>query len=138
MTLRLRRILVPLAGPERAEQVLPLVADVARAHDASVLLLRVSRRRDHLHDPWPITATALAHSLHPARARLASAGVEAQAVGRLGDPAAEIVACAEEHDVDLIVMTDRPRGRLARLLGGSPVDYVRREFRGPVLVQPAA
>lgn len=132
-----RRILVPLDGSARATAVLPLVEDLGRAYDATVLLLRVSRRRDHLHDPWPITATALAHSLYPARVRLASAGLNVQVIGRFGDAAAEIVSCAEEHAADLLVMAHRPRGGLARLLGGSHVDYVRREFRGALLVQPS-
>jgi len=37
-----KRILVPLSGRERAESVLPLVADAARSSGATLRLLRVA------------------------------------------------------------------------------------------------
>jgi nucleotide-binding universal stress UspA family protein len=42
--LRYRRLLVPLDGSQRAECVLPLVAALARAHEAQIVLAHVVRR----------------------------------------------------------------------------------------------
>lgn len=42
--LRYRRVLAPLDGSQRAELVLPIVATVARAHEAETLLAHVIRR----------------------------------------------------------------------------------------------
>jgi nucleotide-binding universal stress UspA family protein len=129
-----RRLLVPLDDGERSAAILPLVEDLARAHGARVLLLRVSRRRDHLHDPWPIDAEGLAGSLYAARTRLAAAGVEVEALGRFGDPAAEIVSCAEERAVDLIALSGGAPGGLTSWLRAPVLQYVRREFAGAILV----
>lgn len=132
----IRRLLVPLDRTEAAARILPLVEEVALAYGARVLLLRVARRRDHLLDAAPATPVGLARSLEPARARLAAAGLEVEALGRLGDPRVEIVTCAEERAVDLVALTDRARWGLGAWLGGSCVDYVQREHRGALLVAP--
>ena len=130
-----RRILVPLDGSERANRILPLVQDVARSYGSRVVLLRVARRLDAAqHDP-PITPDGLARSLHDARARLESAQVEVEARGRFGDAAAEVVACADEHAVDLIAMSTHGRTGLRRWLFGSVAEHVFDECRAPLLVQ---
>lgn len=128
------QVLVPLDGTPRAARILPAVADLARAHDARVLLLRVARRRDHLFDPQPVTTTTLVASLAGARERLLDVGVDAVALGRFGDPAAEVVACAEERGVDVIALTPGRRTGLRRWLSPSVTDHVLREFRGAVLL----
>ena len=51
-----------------------------------------------------------------------------------GDPADEIVAYADDHDVDLIVIGSRGRGMVASTLLGSVSHAVLREARRPVLV----
>jgi nucleotide-binding universal stress UspA family protein len=51
-----------------------------------------------------------------------------------GDPADEIVAYADNHDVDLIVVGSRGRGTLASTLLGSVSHAVLQEARRPVLV----
>jgi nucleotide-binding universal stress UspA family protein len=42
--LRYRRVLVPMDGSQRAESILPVVATIARAHEAQTLLAHVVRR----------------------------------------------------------------------------------------------
>lgn len=132
---RLWQVLVPLDGSARAARILPAVADLARAHGARVLLLRVSRRRDHLFDAEPPTTASLAASLLEARRALAAVGVEAVTLGRFGDPAAEVVACAEERGVELIALTTGRRRGPRRWLSPSVTDHVLREFAGAVLVR---
>lgn len=51
-----------------------------------------------------------------------------------GDPASEIVAYADNHNVDMIVVGSRGRGTLARTLMGSVSHAVLRDARRPVLV----
>jgi nucleotide-binding universal stress UspA family protein len=51
-----------------------------------------------------------------------------------GVPADEIVAYADNHDVDLTVVGSRGRGTVARALLGSVSEAVVRESRRPVLV----
>lgn len=132
---RFGRVLVPLDGSEQASRILPLVEDVARAYGSRVVLLRVARRLDHAdHDP-PVTPDALAQSLYSARVRLEAANVEVEARGRFGDAAAEVVACADEHAVDLIAMTTHGRSALRRWLFGSVAEHVFDECRVPLLVQ---
>lgn len=130
-----RRVLVPLDGSERSARILPLVQDVARAYDAQVVLLRVSRRLDHASDPESITTEALARSLERERARVADAQVRVQLEGRFGDAAAEIVAYAEERGVDLVAMTTHGRRGLARWLFGSVAEHVFDSCQAPLLVQ---
>lgn len=129
-----RRIVVPLDGSARAEQVLPLVQDLARANGAQVALLRVGRRLDLAADDLPPTAESLTDSLEGTRARLEGAGVTVSVHGRFGDPAAEVVAHAEEREADLVAMTTHGRTGLARWLFGSVAEHVFHDFRAPLLV----
>jgi nucleotide-binding universal stress UspA family protein len=55
----------------------------------------------------------------------------------MGPPAEAILACARGIRADLIIMTTRGRGGLARLLLGSVADAVVRHARCPVLLVPA-
>jgi nucleotide-binding universal stress UspA family protein len=51
-----------------------------------------------------------------------------------GNPADEIVATADDHDVDLVVVGARGLGGMARLLLGSVSERVLRHARCPVLI----
>jgi len=53
-----------------------------------------------------------------------------------GDPGTVILADAEEHDVDLIILGKRHHGRLERLLLGSVTGYVVEQAVRPVLLMP--
>lgn len=72
-----------------------------------------------------------------AAAVVAESGLEdAQALGRLGEPADTIVRVADEQDVDLIVVGDNHRGALQRLLTPSTSREVVKRSERPVLVVP--
>ena len=67
------------------------------------------------------------------------AGVKAQALVVQGDPAEEIMACANEKGVDLIIMASHGRKGLDRLLLGSVVQKVAKYAEQPLLtVRPQA
>jgi nucleotide-binding universal stress UspA family protein len=61
-----------------------------------------------------------------------------EAVERRGDPAAEIVAYADEWDADVIVLGTHARRGFQRLVLGSIAEAVLREAKRPVLVVPAS
>lgn len=130
---RFRRILVPLDGSDRAEAVLPVVADLARRHEAEVVLLRVARPGP----PRPASAPDLpepAELLADHGRRLGAQGVAARVVETLGDPAGEILGVGEREQVDLIAMATHGRAGLERALEGSVSEAVLRRARRPLLV----
>ncbi len=61
-------------------------------------------------------------------------GVAASSEVRVGNPANEIVTCAQEHGADLIVVGSRGHGAMKRLLMGSVADRVVHLSHGPVFV----
>jgi nucleotide-binding universal stress UspA family protein len=141
----LRRVLIPLDGSAFAERVIGPAVALGRLTDAQHTLLRVVP----LEVDYSLGYSALGHS--PPNRRL-----QAEArnyLGRLADewrgrgtrvrsrvllddgPTADaIVGCAESDAADLIAMTTRGQGRLARLLWGSITDRVLRKAAVPVLV----
>ena len=136
---RFRRILVPLDGGERSARVLPLVKDLARRHEAEVLLLRVEQ--EGLNRPMLAVAlapTKVVESLRPWTQGLASEGIRCRAIAAQGDSAGEILDVAEREGVDLIAMTTHGRTGLSRLLDGSVSEQVLRHSRKPLLVVRAA
>ena len=132
-----KRVLVPLDGSEMADRILPLVEEVARAHDSQVTLLRVEPLvitelpsplfAGSLWDPAP-----LQESLAPQRDRLATAGLRVEARAAYGVVAAEVLSAARE--ADLLAMTTHGRGGVARWWFGSVAEQVLRHAPCPLLV----
>jgi nucleotide-binding universal stress UspA family protein len=139
-----KRILVPLDQWERAEAVLPLVADMARASGATVRLLHVAPvpqlRQDALgrvvafanQESDRLEGQALAY-LKTAGAQLEGVPVESRV--RFGDAAVEIPIEAETFGADLIALTAAAtrRWRSPSWLGRVP-RRVRRKTDVPVLL----
>lgn len=131
---RLRRILVPLDLGDRAASVLPLVAELALAHEAEVVLL-------HVLPPGPPPVGGIALDL-PApeevlglhQRQLARLGVTARIREALGAPAGEILDVAEREQADLIAMATHGRAGLRRAREGSVCETVLRRARSPLLV----
>lgn len=69
-----------------------------------------------------------------ARGRLEAAGVGVTEVSRVGDPATEILAAAQEHDVDHVVLGGRKRSPLGSLLFGSVSQAVVLDSERPVTI----
>lgn len=65
---------------------------------------------------------------------LIDAGFSVQPVVRFGDPAEEIVAYAENNQVDMIAMATHGRAGISRLLVGSVAERVLRASPVPVLL----
>jgi nucleotide-binding universal stress UspA family protein len=76
-------------------------------------------------------------NLATARQRARTAGVPVQAAIVGGYPSREILATANEQDVDLIVLGSHGRGGVEHLLLGSVAEKVLRKAPCPVMVVPA-
>jgi nucleotide-binding universal stress UspA family protein len=139
-----RRVIVPLDGSMLAEQALPMAMSLARYENATVLLLFV------------LIATANAESLEvlspigPVSQREVSDvqayldnivlqyGSRVQMTTRMvvasDDVPGTILRVAEADEADLIAMSSRGRGMMARTIGGSVSDRVMRESAISTLV----
>jgi uncharacterized hydrophobic protein (TIGR00271 family) len=114
------RVLLPVAKPERMEQLAPLAAALASADDGEVLAMHVeivprqlplSNGRHIAERAWPVVRRA--------QEIVAAAGVPVHSMLRVGhDAVSGIVEAAREIKADVIVMGWRPRPRTRdRLLG---------------------
>jgi nucleotide-binding universal stress UspA family protein len=136
------RILVPLDGSELAEQAVRHAVVQATQFGAEIVLLMVL-------GPLPDTPMAGRQAVRMAEemsAKLARDYLESVAEPmRLqeisvriatveGKPYVQIIEYAEEHGIDLIVMSARGYGGLSRWLLGSVADRVVRGARVPVLL----
>lgn len=140
-----RQILVPLDGSERAEQVLPVVARLARATQSGITLLQVvdltynsisygigapyisqhliddeiSRARNYL-ERWCHESTL--------------AGIMVQTRALAGDPATVITAQAAKLPMGLIVISSHGYTGMKRWLLGSVAEKVAQHALIPVLI----
>ena len=138
----MRRILVATDGSEPAAEAIAFGVELAAEHDAELVFVHVVPAVDLVpvmgfnlggafpHEP-SIEDTAL---LADAAAVAAEQGVVATSMLLKGDTVDEIVASADSHDADLIVVGSRGHGGLANALLGSVSRGILRESKRPVLV----
>jgi nucleotide-binding universal stress UspA family protein len=140
------RILVPLDGSSRSEAILPGVAWIAGLFGARLFLMSVAGSSFPLASAYLPTSgeessgpeyrmAEVRSYLSRATADLRNQGVEveAEAVGGL-DAAEGILDHADRIGADLVAMTTRGRGGVARWVLGSVADKVIRAGKVPVLL----
>jgi nucleotide-binding universal stress UspA family protein len=136
-----RVILHPTDYSDTSAYALQIAADLARLHQATILVLHVAETLG----PENVTYGEAISELEPAgyRRRLeedlrrqvpAPSGVSIQYLLSEGDPSREIDRVAREHHADLIVMGTHGRTGLSRLLTGSIGEEIIRTASCPVLV----
>lgn len=138
-----RRVVLPLDGSPVAEAVTPFIIEIAGPLDLEVVLLRVVQpmppqvlegtRHVVVEDVEGRRVDAEEY-LAPIAAELRSKGIRVHTHVRRGEPAAEIVACAQEVDADLIAMSTHGRSGLGRLVFGSVAEAVLRHAHLPVFL----
>ena len=144
---RYESILVPLDGSEPSEQALPMAIGLARLHGAALNIVRVYVPIAGVHGEHAVRYDeALDRKLmHRAQRyleavveRLATvAGISARSALREGLVADAIAQQAVAVGADLLVMTTRGRGPLARFWFGSVSESLVRQSTLPILfVQP--
>lgn len=138
-------IVVPLDGSERAEQVLPVAARLARASRGTITLVQVV----------DLTYTAISYGigapyisqhliedeisraknyLEQWRDNSMLAGVAVQTLAVAGDPATIITRQAAEPPTDLVVISSHGYTGMKRWLLGSVAEKVARHALAPVLI----
>ena len=138
-----KRILVPLDGSRLAQDVLPLLTQIAGPLDLELTLLRVlvpippvvaEGTRDVTVEDIP-TRFKVAHAyLAPIATALAASGVRVTTEVRRGEPVTEILDAAKKANADLIAMTTHGRTGLGRLVFGSVAEAVLRQSDVPVFL----
>ncbi len=153
-------ILVPLDGSELSERALPMAQGLAKSSEATVHLIQMVSREHELTAGRSIDTSVQAAELEMDLARrlteskldrgrmyLEQIGSQLQGAGikieteftvEAGDPAANIIAYAKEHSINLVVMSTHGHGGLRRLLLGSVTDRVVHSCEVPVLVVPCS
>jgi nucleotide-binding universal stress UspA family protein len=115
-----RRLLLAYDGAKHAQPALAWASLLQRTLPADVVVVSVQENGRQSTSEW----------LSEAQAQLAGC----QCLHRLGQPAPEIVAAAEETRADLIIMGRYRHAALLEWLIGSTVDRVLRGTQRPVLI----
>ncbi len=148
----IRKILYPSDLSAESEAALPLVATLAQSLGAEVTLLHIIEpvfvggafegayaAQVEVFDRMREDARRFAEERAPQVLDKQLAADTPRSVAlREGYATAEIVAHAQEHDFDLIVMATHGRGGFTRLLLGSVADKVMRQSTVPVCLVPMA
>lgn len=133
------RILVPTDFSESSYAAVRHGVELARERHAALILLHVGDAAAKVATEFPLGLDAslsdaererLLRILTPAE----HIAVHPEFVMCSGSPAEEIVRCATEREVDLIVMGTHGRGGVSHLLLGSVAEKVIRTAPCPVLV----
>ena len=134
-----RRIIVPIDGSARAEQVLPVALRIAKEAGSSLDLVWVRpphgrRGEDGMAVPAAIRQTYLETLTEDVGDRLGAPACRTLLSGR---PAESILRHAQERHADLVVMASRGQGGLWRLGIGSTTDALVRTLGVPMIIQRA-
>ena len=131
-------ILVPLDGSQVAASILQQVVTLARSSEARLVLLTVGLPMPVPPSPdseLPPSRTFQAEAyLDHLRTYLATEGLEVATMVCMGDPVTEILRCAAQQQVDLIVINSRGGGGSPVPFLGSVADKVARAAPVPVIV----
>lgn len=143
----MNRILVATDGSPPSAEAVEFGVELAAEHTAELIFVHVVPTLDVVsvsgfgaiggavpHEPTDYDRSLL----DEAAAVAAERDVVSTTVLLRGDVVDEIVAYADSHDVDLIVVGSRGRGALASTLLGSVSRGVLRESRRPVLIVRSA
>lgn len=134
------KVLVGYDGSAASQRALDWAARLVRdAPDGSVQVIGVAAALEAappIADAVDPNSSIERHrrDLEAAEITLKQAGVLARTTLKVGNPAEEIIAAADEGDVDLIVVGSTGAGRAVRFLLGSVSDRVVRHANRPVMV----
>ena len=134
-----KKILVPLDGSRLAEAAFDEAVDVAKRHDATVVLLRAAQAtRLPAADPTETQVAVVREAetyLAGIAERARNAGLTKVETSVWYAPAAEaIIEAARVRGIDLIVMGTHGRSGLGRFVLGSVAESVLRGTTTPILM----
>jgi nucleotide-binding universal stress UspA family protein len=141
------RIMVPTDGSDESAKAIPIAAQLAQAHSAEVVLVRVVELITQYGlgaetpvDPntYDTLLRAVEEQASTDLARLqetlASQSVKARALAPKGFPASSLLDVEQQEKPDIVVMATHGRTGLARFALGSVADRLVREGATPVLL----
>jgi nucleotide-binding universal stress UspA family protein len=122
-----------------SEQAREVAFALAKTFDADLTVLHVLEPPPYPYPLWLAESAraVVAAELDRVTDALRHGGVRAERLLLEGSPAAEIIATAEEHGLDWIVLGTHGRRAITRLLMGSVSERVVRLSRVPVLTVPS-
>ena len=127
-----KTILVPLDGSEADRPILEHLVDLAKAHGATVYLLRVIH--SHTRDALSHETETAERDLREKAGILREAGISAEWLIEYGEPERLILEKVREIGADLIAMGTHGHGWLVDTLFGSVANKVRHRVAVPVLM----
>lgn len=119
----LKHALLAYDGSRKANEALYLAAYIADTWGTKVTVL--SSREKSLRESL---------NLQKAKGYLISHQIEANYILARGEPGPLIVNTAREHNCDFVLMGGYSQAPLVEVMWGSTLDYVLREYKGPVWV----
>lgn len=126
------KILVPLPvdSANTSSEAVAMAVSIAKANDAKITLLHVNEIMPgyvSAHLPDDFAKHALDSSMADLVATAKKHGIDkdCEIVVRAGNPGAEILDCANEQDIDMIVMASHDPGIADYLLGSVAARVVR-------------
>ena len=134
------KILVAYDGSERGRSILEWTARLARAEaDNEVTVISVAAALEAapaIADAVDPSSTIELHrtQLGDAGAMLTTAGVQAETLLRVGNPAEEIINASDDGEYDLVLIGSTGAHGAMRFLMGSVSDRVVRHASRPVMV----
>ena len=143
----MKRILVATDGSPSSAEAVAFGLELAAEHTAELIFVHVVPMLDvvpatgfgGIGGAFPHDVTEHDRTLlDEAAATAAEHEIDARTALLRGDPVSEIVAYADSHDVDLIVVGSRGHGAIASTLLGSVSRGVLGESKRPVLIVRAA
>src|SRR5947209_136441 len=134
-----KRILVALENGRADETLLPHIEELARVHNAEVVLVHVAdgfvaRNFEQLKLLESQEMKDDRAYLERAAEELRRRGLTVNTLLELGDPAEGILKAAQDRQCDLIAMTAHGHRLLGDLLYGSTINEVRHKAQVPVLL----
>jgi len=132
-----QRILAPSDGSPESEKALPIATQIARAHEAELVLLCVIDHPGFTVRPASsdeVVEQEAADHMTEVEARLRSEGIRVRLSMERGPTAATLLDREKAEAPDLVVIASHGRTGLARFALGSTADRLVREGTAPVLV----
>jgi nucleotide-binding universal stress UspA family protein len=138
----LKRILLPLQGPQDAEQALRFLEQRLFREPATITLFTVL---PHTRPPWPVDAASAEqmeihalrnaqHFLNEIAAKLTAMDHQVRVAAALGTPVEGILQEAKASNADLILMGSRGRHGVTRMVLGSVSHALLHQQTYPLMI----
>jgi len=141
MTIKTKKILVPIDGSKNSIRGLDMAIHIARQSHGTIIAMAVkSVPGIYAIHPFGFldfsSMTEVKKFLNEAKVRAAKKGIQLTAKPLVGDPGYDIARFAnnKKNKIDLVVIGARGRGSIKEIFLGSVSNYVLHKSKKPVLI----